>query len=198
MNCRHSRLSRLAAVGVGLLTVVAVPHAQAQTFTAFFPSGSSTVVGGCLNPPGSLSYFSSVSRGDKVEQTFSSTGLNSITGLELNFDVTHNELSPAAQVDWDVRVNGTPAGTWQWTAGEGLGPVHLSYTFAPIVGGGTYDVGMFVKKIGIGAAGNIARRQVEQPARFVVDQHDAAFAINGQHAIAHVSHHVAEEHVFQS
>jgi len=144
LNCRHSRLSRLAAVGVGLLTVVAVPHAQAQTFTASFPSGASTVVGGCLNPPGSLSYFSSVSRGDKVEQTFSGTGLNSITGLALNFDVTHNELSPAAQVDWDVRVNGTPAGTWQWTAGEGLGPVHLSYTFAPIVGGGTYDVGMFV------------------------------------------------------
>src|SRR5207245_6751834 len=116
---------------------VAVPHAQAQTFTAFFPSGSSTVVGGCLNPPGSLSYFSSVSRGDKVEQTFSSTGLNSITGLELNFDVTHNELSPTAQVDWDVRVNGTPAGTWQGTAGEGRGPAHWSDSCAPSGGCGT-------------------------------------------------------------
>ena len=37
--------------------------------------------------------------------------------------------------------------------------------------------------------------EVEQPARLVVDDDDGAGAVDGQHAIAHVSHHVAEKHV---
>ena len=41
-------------------------------------------------------------------------------------------------------------------------------------------------------------RQVENPAGLVVDQHEAALAIDRQHAVAHVGDHVAEEHVVRA
>jgi hypothetical protein len=141
---RLAHVVSLAAVGLGVLTMVAPPSAAATTFTAVFPSGSSNVVDSGINPTGSFAYFWSSDRGDKVEQTFADTGLNAITELDLNFDVTQNGLSPHSVVDWDVRVNGTTVGSWQRTAPEGVGPVNLIYTFAPIVGDGTFDVGMFV------------------------------------------------------
>ena len=61
------------------------------------------------------------------------------------------------------------------------------------------DIGMLVEHVGIRLPGDRSgRRQVEQPARFVVEQHEAALAVNGQHAIPHVPHHVAEEHVLRA
>lgn len=83
-------------------------------------------------------------RGDKVEETFVGTGLVSVNQLDLLFDVSQNFLNSGAQVDWEVRLNGTPVGTWTWHDTDGTGPVNLSYLFAPIFGGGTYTVGMHV------------------------------------------------------
>lgn len=139
---------RFASVFVGLvaLSLAAIsPKAHAQTFTGTFPSAGSSVVGSLGHFSGKVGYFWSVSRGDMVSELFSGTGLYSVTGLDLDFTITDNVLNPASQmVNWDVRVNGTTVGTWSWAATDGTGPVSLSYTFAPIVGNGTYDIGMFV------------------------------------------------------
>ncbi len=58
-----------------------------------------------------------------------------------------------------------------------------------------HDVGMFVEKIRVELSGHIARRQPEQPPRFIVQEDDSPGTIDSQDAVAHVSHHVAEEHV---
>lgn len=132
-------------------------RAQAQVFVGTFPSDSSTVVAsvGDLGG-GKIGYFWSVARGDKVEETFAGTGLNSVSQLDLLFNVSLNVLASGAQVDWEVRLNGTPVGTWVWHGGDGTGPVNLSYLFAPIFGGGTYTVGMHVtNEVALGA-GSIA------------------------------------------
>jgi hypothetical protein len=57
------------------------------------------------------------------------------------------------------------------------------------------DVRMLAKNVGIGQPVDGAGFQVKEPARLVVQQDEAALPVDGQHAIAHVSHHVAEEHV---
>lgn len=131
-----------------ILALVAVcitaNRAQAQVFVGTFPSDSSTVVASIGHFGGQIGYFWSASRGDKVEETFVGTGLVSVNQLDLLFDVSQNVLNSGAQVDWEVRLNGTPVGTWTWHDTDGTGPVNLSYLFAPIFGGGTYTVGMHV------------------------------------------------------
>ena len=39
---------------------------------------------------------------------------------------------------------------------------------------------------------------MEEAAGLVVEQHEAAIAIDGEHAIAHIPHHVAEKHVVRA
>ena len=55
---------------------------------------------------------------------------------------------------------------------------------------------MFVKDVGVGLAAEVAGGEVEEPARLVIEEHDAAVAFDGEHAVAHVPDHVPEEHVF--
>jgi hypothetical protein len=153
-------IKRVAMVAV-LAAAIAMAHrAQAQTFSATFPSPLSTVVAsvGSLGG-GEYGYFWSVARGDKVEETFVGTGLALVVQLDLDFDVSQNVLNSGAHVDWDVRVNGISVGGWSWHDGDGTGPVSLSYLLAPIVGAGNYTVGMFVTNEVAPGQGSIALRE---------------------------------------
>ncbi len=119
--------------------------AFALLYTNNFPSADSTVIAsaGVINAD-ELGYFWSVSRGDSVTETFSGTGLEYVNQLDLEFDVTFNNLRSGAFVDWDVLVEGTKVGDWSWDVGDGTGPVDLSYSFANIFGSGTYEIAMVV------------------------------------------------------
>ena len=58
------------------------------------------------------------------------------------------------------------------------------------------DVGVLMKDVGVPRADDVvARLQREQAPGFVVDDDEAAVAVDRQHPISHVPHHVAEEGV---
>lgn len=142
---------------IGACAVVSAAAASAQSFTAPYPSDSSTVIAsvGSLGSD-SIGYFWSVARGDSVRESYS-TGLSSVEKLHLEFAVTENVLDASSQVDWDVRVNGNTVGTWSHSAADGVGQIILDYTFTSIAdGGGNYEVGMFVTNETAPGAGSIA------------------------------------------
>jgi hypothetical protein len=151
------RRSLRAFIMVVLVMVLGLLPATGYAYTASFPSASSTVVGSVGFISGTeIGYFWSVGRGDSVSETFSGTGLSSVNDLRLNFDVTRNVLSSGAFVSWDVFVNNNDVGNWVWNDGDGTGPVALHYTFADIVGSGTYTIAMRVMNEVAGGQGSIA------------------------------------------
>lgn len=97
-----------------------------------------------------------MAEGHSVTETFTGTGLASITGLDLSFNVTWNNLNSGASVDWAVLVNGTGVGVWSWSQPDGTGPVNLSYLFPSIAGGGTYTIRMAVTNEVPSGRGSIA------------------------------------------
>ncbi|HEX5137989.1 MAG TPA: PEP-CTERM sorting domain-containing protein [Planctomycetota bacterium] len=119
--------------------------ASADSETVDYPSSDSTVVASYPVINGSeFGYFWSGTRGDRITETFTGTGLDSVYALDLDFDVTQNVLNSNAYVDWNVFVNGTAVGGFIWSEADGTGPAHFSYSFAPIVGNGTYTISMEV------------------------------------------------------
>jgi hypothetical protein len=140
-------LKKLSFVLAFVVECIPMNQGQAQVFVGTFPSASSVVVASLGDLGTSFGYFGDASRGDMVGETFAGTGLSAVSQLDLMFNVSENVLSPGAHVDWEVRLNGTPVGTWTWSDIDGTGPVSLSYSFAPIVGGGTYTIGMHVTNV---------------------------------------------------
>ena len=58
------------------------------------------------------------------------------------------------------------------------------------------DVGMLMQDVGVGTAQDLlAGGELEQAAGFVVDDDEAAFPVDREHTVAHISHQVAEKHV---
>lgn len=145
---------------LGTLVAVAASAAMANTFTATYPSDSSTVVGsvGSIDA-NTIGYFWSVGRGDSVDQTFSTGGMTSVTGLNLEIDVPFNNLAPGNSVNWDVLVNGNTVGSWSWNDTMGTGHLSQTYNFGGIAGindGDDYDVLMKVTNEVPGGDGSIA------------------------------------------
>jgi len=142
---------------LGLIAMATVNGAMALTYTATFPSDSSTVVAsvGSLDAT-TIGYFWTSVRGDMVEETFAGTGLASVVQLDLDIEVVENLLATGAQVDWDVRVNGTSVGSFTVFDTDGAGVRNESFTFAAIAGAGTYTVGMHVSNIVADGAGSIS------------------------------------------
>jgi hypothetical protein len=131
--------------------------ASGATYSDAFPSSGSTVIASVgVIDPGEFGYFWSVSRGDNISESFSGTGLASVSKLDLDFDVTRNVLSSGAFTNWDVLVNGNVVGSWSWDSSDGTGNVTASYTFPDIVGSGNYAVRMEVTNEVPGGAGSIA------------------------------------------
>lgn len=141
---------------IGLVAVATVNGALAQTFSATYPSDSSSVVAsvGELSPT-SIGYFWSAVLGHEVEETFVGTGLGSVVQLDLELEVTENVLATGQQVDWDVRVNGTSVGSFTILDTD-LGAFSESFTFAAIAGAGTYTVGMHVSNTVGNGLGSVA------------------------------------------
>lgn len=106
--------------------------------------------------PGEYGYFWSVSRGDLIAETFSGTGLPSVSKLDLAFGITKNVLNSGAQVNWDVSINSVSVGTWSWSDTDGTGLFSTSYTFPSIAGGGNYTLAMKVSNEVPGGLGSIA------------------------------------------
>ena len=133
------------------------PTATASAITVQFPSDDSTVVAsvGFIDAD-EIGYFWKVSRGDSVTEGFTGTGLSSVTGLDLEFDVTQNVLASGAFTHWDVLLNGISVGDWMWTALDGIGHLSLSYLFPAIVGDGDYTIRMAVLNEVAPGAGSIA------------------------------------------
>lgn len=118
---------------------------QAQAaFIADFPSAGSTAVASVGNLGTGFGYFWSAAGGDMIQQTFTGTGLAAVGELDLSFPITDNYLSPGAEVDWSVLLNGVQVGGWVWKDTDGVGQLTKSYTFAPIQGLGTYNLAMEV------------------------------------------------------
>jgi PEP-CTERM motif len=126
----------------GALIVAGVGAPARASFVAQFPTSSSTVSGsGTFGFHGSdIGYF--FVTGNSVSQTYAGTGLNSVSELQLSINVDQNLLNSGGFVDLNVTLNGTTVGQFVRTDVEGTGITNLDLTFAPIVGGGTYTVGL--------------------------------------------------------
>jgi len=107
-----------------------------------FPTSSATVCnasGYCrsLGGGGGGSYYRA---GDYLQETLVGTGVSSITGLDLSFDMDDHTTTycTVGLLEWDVSVNGTVVGTYSYTGGSQLGRISFneSYSFATIVGSG--------------------------------------------------------------
>ncbi|MES2643600.1 MAG: hypothetical protein V4850_29210 [Myxococcota bacterium] len=106
-----------------------------STSTVEFPSSSSTIPRGSLGGSGTF-YIA----GDSVTQTFTGTGLTSVTELDLAFDM-YDATSTSCSVgtlSWDVSVNDTTVGSYSIEGGLSLGDfaVEELYTFPAIAGTG--------------------------------------------------------------
>jgi hypothetical protein len=123
---------------IGLITVLG-----ALPVSRVFPTSAATtcsISGACttLGAGGGGRYFQT---GDHLEETLSGTGLSSISGLDLSFDMDDHTTTycTVGLLEWNVSVNGTVVGTYQYTGGSSLGRISFSesYTFAPVVGVGS-------------------------------------------------------------
>jgi len=136
---------KLRSITATLFVMVAIVanQAHAGTFSAAYPSDSSTVVASIGQiAPGEYGYFWSVSSRDSITQTFTGTGLESVNELDLVFPITQNVLS--VPVDWNVLVNNQFVGAWIWTPGDSTGQLNIIYSFPDIVGADSYTVSMQV------------------------------------------------------
>ncbi len=135
-------MKSLTALTVAAVCLTASLAQAATSFTAPYPSGSSSVIAsvGTVSA-GEYGYFWSVARGDSIVETFTGTGLPIADQLSLNFKVPYNSLQ--SPVNWDVKVNGNTVGSWTWSPSDGTGAFSQTYNFAPIVGD-TYTIGMYV------------------------------------------------------
>ena len=94
-------------------------------FSATFPTSSATVCsfGSCtaLGSGGGGRYFRAT---DYLEETITGTGLGTITGLDLDFEMDDYTSGCAVgqALSWNVIVNGTTVGTYGITGGDPGGP----------------------------------------------------------------------------
>jgi hypothetical protein len=127
------------------IVFMSVSGASAVTYHDLFPSDPGLgIVGNLSIVPvlptyGVIGGFDAV--GEKVFQTFTNTGLESVNGLRLNLTVVEDFNY---QLNFNVTVNGTFVGQWVHLAIDGAGDKFLPYVFEDIVGNGTYTIAMEV------------------------------------------------------
>lgn len=150
-------LFSIKLLGGACVLITSIECASAFSYVAQFPSAASTVVAsvGMISPT-QYGYFWSVARGDRITQSFTGTGLNSVNGLDLVFDVTVNVLNPSAEVDWNVLVNNNIVGNWSIKANQGTPTESLSFSFGDITGAGNYVISMEVANEVLPGYGSIA------------------------------------------
>lgn len=122
------------------VAVVACAAGSAMADLHPFPSSASTVVGSVGFIDGDeVGHFWSVSRGDRVSETFADP-LASVNRAIINVGVPRNSLTSGNFVDWEVSLNGTVVDMFRVDSGF-LGTVSRDVMFAPVGAvGGSYDV----------------------------------------------------------
>jgi hypothetical protein len=124
------------------------------TFNDSYPSANSTVVAseGLINPS-TIGYFYLASH--SVTQTFQDTGLQYANRLDLSFGIPENLLTQGNTIGWNVFINNTQVGSWDWSAGS-VGQANLSFIFGDILGEGNYTITMQVASNVAPGGGSIA------------------------------------------
>lgn len=122
--------------------------AHAATVNVSFPSGTSTI-----NASAGQYFFLD---SHFVSETFSGTGLSSVSSLGLHLDLATNVLLTGAQVNFDVLVNGIDVGNIVFTSANGTGAFDYLFNFAPIAGAGIYTILLDVSNNVASGFGSIA------------------------------------------
>lgn len=107
-------------------------NASAGVVVVDFPTDSST------STASAAEYFYLTSH--SVSETFTGTGLDGISGLDLMLELDHNNLNDGGFVDFDVLVNATTVGSFSFDENDALGFYNFSYSFAEIFGAGEYEL----------------------------------------------------------
>jgi hypothetical protein len=128
MRVRPSFVVALLIVAASLAGPLAV-GAQATTFE--FPSSSSTVVSSGAAPAGTVGYFWSKARGDKVSQAF--VGPSYIEHATLTVQPSSNALTSGAEVDWTVSINSVDIGSFVVPSGT-TSPITFERSFTAMPG----------------------------------------------------------------
>lgn len=135
----------------GLLVAVAgvlglAPQAQAITYTATFPSSSSSWFSATNGSGTGVPTFYMWTTGDDITETFTGTGLSTVNGLTYSFNVT-NDLGGGSNEVIDIMINSTLVDSATiFDSGYSNLPVNVSNTvsFSPITGGGTYTLSVIL------------------------------------------------------
>lgn len=130
------------SLAAALIASICALPAAAASYSDQFPTEFSSVTGSIGHFAPEVGYFWSAARGDQVSQTYSGTGVFGATSLTLDILVSQNVLTD--HIEWDVYVNGTDVGDWNWTAAQGTGYMHETYNFAAIAGD-SYEIKLAVK-----------------------------------------------------
>ncbi|BAZ94891.1 uncharacterized protein FOKN1_2520 [Thiohalobacter thiocyanaticus] len=133
---------------VCLFVCLFVGTANAGLITVDFPSSTSA------STASAGEYFFLTSH--SVQETFSGTGINGVTSLDLALELDYNSLNGGAFVDFDVLINSVTVGSFSFVQTDALGLYDFSYSFPEIIGSGTYELALQVTNnvpIGLGSVG---------------------------------------------
>ena len=123
---------------------------HANSFTGSFPSASSDLFGANgAAPPVYLFYHTT----GFVQQTFSGTGLPDVSSLVIDVPFTSADTQP---LGFGFSVNGQTVGSVLLPAGSYTSTINENFSFAPIVGLGTYTLKIFVDQALIDGNGYVA------------------------------------------
>ena len=145
-------LALLGIVSSASAASVGEPFPSAGTFYYSSTDGSGTI------PAGGQSAYT-WSDGDYVSQTFTDTGLNSVTSFSTDFEI-QNYLGDGNSETWNVVINGDTVAYFIASDCGYCGTDQIigfsSNTFKAIVGDGTYDLAFVLQNTVPGGGGSIA------------------------------------------
>lgn len=146
---------------VCLFACLFVGSANAGLITVDFPSGAS------VSTASAGEYFFLTSH--SVQETFSGTGLNAVTSLDLALDLDYNSLNGGGFVDFDVLINSVTVGSFSFVETDTLGIYNFSYSFSEIIGSGTYELALQVTNNVPGGLGSVGFSETNSTADLTGD-----------------------------
>jgi hypothetical protein len=167
-----------ASAAVGLVALLAAGPADASAIALAFPGTGTTYFsasnGSGFIPSGGASAFM-FTAGDKLDETFTGTGVASVDSLKVDFNI--DDLLNGSSEKVLISVNGTPVANFvvpDNSGVDGVTTIAASIFFAPIVGNGTYELTMTLVDTVPGGEGSIDF------------QDGGVFALNGGVRVVHV------------
>ena len=151
-------LTRKLTLAFAMLWFTGTAHATA--IIVDFPSGDS------ITTASAGQFFFTPAH--TVNETFSGTGINALTSLDLALDINPNSLDPSAFVDFDVLVNSMLVGAFTIDFGDDFR--NLNFSFAEIFGAGTYNIELAVTNTVPPGFGSIGFSEVNSTATLTGDE----------------------------